>query len=66
MGEWLLERVSEGRARTTLRPRNDKPILRAHMAALARRIYGSDERSSAWRGSLVVDLFQAKRQHRKL
>ena len=65
MGEWLLERVSEGRARTTLRPRTDKPILRAYMAALARRLHGN-ERSAGARGTLVVDLFQAKRQHRKL
>ena len=65
MGEWLLERVSEGRARTTLRARTDKPILRAHMAALARRLHGSD-RSAAARESLALELFQAKRQHRKL
>jgi len=64
MGEWLLERVSEGRARTTLRARTDKPILRAHMAALARRLYGS-ERTAASRGTLAVDLLQARRQQRK-
>lgn len=64
MGEWLLERVSEGRARTTLRARTDKPILRAHMAALARRLYGN-ERSAASRGTLAAELFQARRQHPK-
>ena len=63
MGEWLLERVSEGRARTTMRARTDKPILRAHMAALARRLY-SNERTAA-RGTLAIDLLQARRQQRK-
>jgi hypothetical protein len=38
-----------------------KPILRAHMAALARRVYGPDQAGNYHRG-LAANILQARRR----
>lgn len=48
-------------AASACRPRANKPILRAHMTALARRLFGP-ERSAAHLHARAVDILVARRR----
>lgn len=60
MGEGLLHNMSLRPAAGAVRPAK-KAILRAQMAALARRIYGPDQPGNYHR-DLVVNLLQTRRR----
>lgn len=60
MTEGSLHQLSSRQSAGAVRPAK-KQILRAHMAALARRLYGPDQAGNDHRG-LAANILQARRR----
>ncbi|MGO8917588.1 MAG: hypothetical protein ACLQJR_16910 [Stellaceae bacterium] len=60
MTEGSLHQMSTRQAAGAIRPAK-KQILRAHMTAMARRLYGPDQTSSQYR-DMAVNILQARRR----
>jgi hypothetical protein len=60
MSEGSLHHLSQRMSAGSIRPAK-KQILRAHMAALARRLYGPDQAGNYHRG-LAATILQARRR----
>lgn len=60
MSDVSLHAVSPRQATGTVRPAK-KQILRAHMTAMARRLYGPDQSASHYR-DLAINILQSRRR----